>query len=133
MALCVVIIPVPLINNKDNFLGFISIMIILGTLILPGLTGMMLNSVAESMRGSTNSMAQISYNLLGFLPSPILYGFISEVVGDDELKIKSRIPMLTILYSAPVIPLLFWFAMEEMNRVSSPVEEQGKSEEETGE
>jgi sugar phosphate permease len=120
VVLCAVIAPVPFINNKDLFLVFISLMILLGTMILPG---MMLNSVSESMRGSTNSMAQISYNLLGFLPSPILYGFVSDIMGDDKLDIKSRIPMLTILYSAPLIPVLFVFAMEEMSKVSSPVEE----------
>lgn len=83
IAICAVIAPIPFINNKDIFIGFIALMIVLGTMILPGLTGMMLNSVSESMRGSTNSMAQISYNLLGFLPSPILYGFVSDLVGDD--------------------------------------------------
>ena len=68
-------------------------------------------------------MAQISYNLLGFLPSPILYGFVSDVVGDDQMDIKSRIPMLTILYSAPLIPVLFVFAMEEMDKMVITIEE----------
>ena len=51
-----------------------------------------------------------SYNALGYMPAPVVYGFVSSLVDDTDmnddlvndkldLKGKSRIPMASILYS----------------------------------
>ena len=40
-------------------------------------------------------MANLGYNLIGYLPSPFVYGFISSVTGGN----KSRWAMGTLLYS----------------------------------
>lgn len=37
----------------------------------------MLNSVEESKRISANSLAQLAFNLIGYLPAPTFYGFIA--------------------------------------------------------
>ena len=70
-----------------------------GGFMMPPLTGIMLNSVPENLRTSANSLANLSYNCLGYMPSPILYGFISSLVETNKTKMKSRIPMAVILYS----------------------------------
>ena len=59
----------------------------------------MLNSVPEHQRASANSVATLSYNFLGWMPAPFIYGVVSQIVGDPEHREKSRIPMATILYS----------------------------------
>jgi hypothetical protein len=75
-------------------------MLFLGGFILPSLTGIMLNSVDDHLRGSANSVAMLSYNLLGFMQAPFIYGLISKIVEkQDDLQNKSRIPMMCLLYS----------------------------------
>lgn len=41
---------------------------------MPNLTGILLNSVPQGERAVANSVANFFYNLLGYLPSPFLYG-----------------------------------------------------------
>lgn len=48
---------------------------------MPPVTGVMVNSVAETKRPQANSVAQLSYSLLGYLPGPIVYGFVASVSG----------------------------------------------------
>jgi hypothetical protein len=55
-----------------------------GAFILPTITGIMLNSVPENMRPQANSLAVLAYNLLGYLPAPFLYGFISTIQVDPD-------------------------------------------------
>ena len=61
----------------------------------------MLNSVPENQRASANSVATLSYNMLGWMPAPFIYGAVSKMVGDDDphQKEKSRLPMASVLYS----------------------------------
>lgn len=50
-----------------------------GAFIKPVLTGLMLNQVPPKLRPMANSVANFSYNLLGYLPAPIMYGFFYEL------------------------------------------------------
>lgn len=56
----------------------------------------MLNSVEENKRISANSLAQLSFNLLGYLPAPTFYGFVAQIAGDET----SRVPMGCLVYSS---------------------------------
>ena len=59
---------------------------------MPACTGIMLNFVPPNMRTMANSIANISYNLLGYLPAPLLYGIAYEYGGSG----KSHLGMWTI-------------------------------------
>ncbi len=53
----------------------------------------MLNSVNEKEKATANSLAMLAYNLFGYLPSPAIYGLVSDIAGP-----KSKIPMGFLLY-----------------------------------
>ena len=95
----IVIVPIPFIDDKALFGFMIWFLLFFGGFLLPPLTGLMLNSVDENLRTSANSLANLSYNCLGYMPAPILYGFISSLVETNKTKMKSRIPLTVILYS----------------------------------
>lgn len=75
----------------------------------------MINSVDDLQKSSANSIANLCYNLLGYLPAPSVYGMISSVTGGS----KSRWSMGCLLYSTIIsISFLMWaintkIAMEE--------------------
>ena len=74
-------LPIPYVNNKNN-IGVIMIclwfMLFASGFILPCMTGIMLNTVRPNLRITAMSLANICYNLLGFLPAPFLYELISS-------------------------------------------------------
>jgi hypothetical protein len=73
-----------------------------GGFLLPPVTGIMLNSVEDYKRTSANSLANLAYNLFGYLPAPTFYGLISQFAGD-----KSSIPLALLLYSTiPTVIIL---------------------------
>jgi hypothetical protein len=81
---------------KRSFTPFIILLwflLFFGGAILPTLTGVMISSVPLRIRTQANSMASILYNLVGYLPSPLVYGLISQVTEDP----KSRTPMIVLM------------------------------------
>jgi hypothetical protein len=58
----------------------------------------MLGSVDKSQKASANSLANSAYNFLGFMPSPVFYGFVSALTGGQ----KSKWSMGALLYSTMV-------------------------------
>ena len=55
----------------------------------------MLNSVEDYQRGTANSIAVLSNNLIGWMPAPFLYGLVSKLSNDP----MSRAPLSVITYS----------------------------------
>ena len=55
-----------------------------GASIVPGLTGIMLNSLGDIQKEVANSLTQIFYNLIGYLPSPFMYGLICHLTGGSQ-------------------------------------------------
>jgi hypothetical protein len=68
-------------------------------------------------KGTANSFATLGYCCLGYLPAPILYGFISTFTDDKKIKelnakskVKkpmSRIPMAVICYTVLAEVILY--------------------------
>jgi len=77
-SICVAV-PVPFLSNKIAVYLLTWFLLFFGAFILPTITGMMLNSVPEKHRASANAVAVLSYNMLGNLPSPFLYGWVSTM------------------------------------------------------
>ena len=67
---------------------------------MPNLTGILLNSVAAKERAIANSVANFFYNLLGYLPSPFLYGLVTQLTAeyDKEGNNVSRWGMVMLMY-----------------------------------
>ena len=61
-----------------------------GGFVLPCATGIMLNTVEDQLRTTANSIANIWYNLLGFLPAPYVYGMIADS-GDGDNKTAAAV------------------------------------------
>jgi len=87
-------LPIPFVEFKV-FGILIWFVLFFGGCILPPVTGIMLNSVQENKRTSANSIANLCYNLFGYLPAPSFYGMVSSMTSSQS----SRIPMGCLLYS----------------------------------
>ena len=69
-----------LVGDSVTFCAlFIMIELFCGAFVMPACTGIMLNQVPPKMRTMANSIANFSYNLFGYLPAPIMYGFFYEL------------------------------------------------------
>jgi MFS transporter, Spinster family, sphingosine-1-phosphate transporter len=86
---------VPMTSMNDPLYAIMCVWIILffGAFMLPILTGVMLTTVEQDYKAHANSMANMSYNLLGYLPAPTIYGWVN---GHDD---KSRRGMALLMYS----------------------------------
>jgi MFS family permease len=51
---------------------------------MPVMTGILLNTVPPSMRTLANSIANLTYNLIGYLPAPFIYGLVYERTGGED-------------------------------------------------
>lgn len=81
--------PVPFCETMHYMGLFLWLLLFFGGFMTPQVIGIMLNSVEENKRISANSLAQLSFNLIGYLPAPTFYGFIAQICGDE----RSKIPM----------------------------------------
>jgi MFS family permease len=57
------------------------LLLFFGGSIVPGLTGIMISSTPEKTKEIANSITHLCYNLLGYLPSPLLYGLVCKYTG----------------------------------------------------
>lgn len=94
-------LPLPVTDNFALFLVFLWILMFLGGAILPSLTGIMLNTVPQNQRTTANSIAYLVYNCLGYLPSPFIYGAITDMGSGGN----DRFAMGALIYLS-IIPLM---------------------------
>lgn len=109
----VVSIPVPFTHTLLVCACSIWFLLFFGSFLLPAMTGIMIKSVAESHRITASSLAQIGYNLFGYLPAPFLYGYISNM-GDDH-KYQARLAMGSLL-SWSIATFIFLFFAYKTNQ-----------------
>lgn len=69
-------LPIPFVDNFTIFKILIWLLLFFGGFIVPVMTGILLTSVKQHERTIGNSVSNLSYNLLGYLPSPFIYGFV---------------------------------------------------------
>lgn len=103
LAMCVSL-PAPFVSQKYVYYVMMWCLLYFGAMLVPTLTGIMLNSVTEERRTAANSLAQLWYNLLGYLPAPFVYGTVSTL-GTDEVS-ASRWAMGCLLYVTIVTAVL---------------------------
>jgi MFS family permease len=97
--------PLPLVDSYKAYLVLFWLCLFLGGFIMPGLTGIMIHAAPKRYRAIGNSIAFFSYNLLGYVPGPMVYGFISKHTGPT-----SRIGMMVLVYALIVAFFLLWFS-----------------------
>ena len=104
-ALCAACaIPIPWCNGFYGIAVLIWFLLFFGGFIMPPMTGIMLSSVSAFERSQAMSTATLIYNLCGYLPGPIVYGFIST---QTNLHGGSpRLAMGALLYTA--IPIFMF-------------------------
>jgi len=94
LCLCVSV-PVPFLSTKYPVYALIWLLLFFGAFLLPTITGMMLNSVPVKVRASANAIAVLAYNMLGNLPAPFIYGYVSTLGIDTENTDKKVIKYQT--------------------------------------
>ena len=105
IGVCAVLsaLPIPWLNSFTAVAPLYWLLLFFGGFLLPSLTGIMISSVGDYQKSSANSIANMSYNLFGYMPAPAIYGAISKITSKE-----SNIPMLVLLYSSCLtIGLLF--------------------------
>lgn len=74
-------IPIAFTDDYITVVVLLWFLLFSGGFILPSMTGIMLNTVDMNLKTQANSIANISYNLLGFLPAPFVYGSMCDIGG----------------------------------------------------
>ena len=73
-----------LANSPFPFAFALFLQLFAGGMCMPASTGLMLNQVPQNMRTVCNSIANISYNLFGYVPAPYIYGYMYERFGGKQ-------------------------------------------------
>jgi len=96
-----IVIPIPFLSECRIFGVFIWILLFCGAFVIPPFTIIMLSSVPDHLRASSNSIANTCYNFLGWMPPPAVYGLISNLLDGNEnigSAMSSRVPMAFVVY-----------------------------------
>ena len=90
----IVSLPIPFVDHTPTFLTLFWLSLFAGGFIMPGATGIMINSAPKKHKALANSIAYVSYNLVGYVPGPVVYGVLTHFYGDD-----SKIGMVALIWS----------------------------------
>ena len=75
---------IPLTDNYILVMVYMWVLLFIGAMVLPICTGVGLTKVEPEMRPRANSIANFSYNLLGWFPGPAVYGFAVYLHGKEN-------------------------------------------------
>ena len=76
-------VPIPFFTEFAVPAVLFWLVLFFGGAVLPPVTGIMLNSVNELHRTSANAVANLAYNLLGYLPAPSFYGMVAAMANGE--------------------------------------------------
>ena len=76
----------PIFNYPIVFAIFMWLMLFFESSVTPGLTGLMISTIPDNYKEIGNSLTQLFYNLIGFLPSPYIYGLVTSYTGGEDSK-----------------------------------------------
>ena len=83
-AICGIFLP--FIDIVALFVIFMWLLLFFGGSITPGLTGIMIASIPENSKEIGNSITQLFYNLIGYLPAPFIYGLVCKYTGGSKSR-----------------------------------------------
>ena len=67
---------------------------------MPILTGILLNSVGPYQRTVANALANLVYNLIGYLPAPVVYGLVQDLTGGAKSRYGIGVLMYSTIFSS---------------------------------
>ena len=76
----------PIFDYPIIFVIFMWLMLFFESSVTPGLTGLMISTIPDKYKEIGNSLTQLFYNLIGFLPSPFIYGLVTSYTGGEKSK-----------------------------------------------
>lgn len=95
--------PIAFIDSFPLFAGLLWFLLFFGGSVLPCMTGIMLNTVDKHFKTTANSIANLIYNLVGYLPAPTVYGLIYDA-GEGG---NARHAMATLMFT-PILCIVFF-------------------------
>jgi hypothetical protein len=98
-------LPVPIFDDLAKFTIFLWFVLFFGGAIVPPLTGIIISTLPNNLRGSANSVTCFLSNLLGYLPAPSVYGTINETYKASNPKIAF---FFIMYYSVTGVIFLFF-------------------------
>ena len=78
----------PICFNQNEWLNFVLLWSIFffGGILVPMITGICLAVVEPELRPQATALANMMYNMLGYCPAPVIYGWIQELTGGETSK-----------------------------------------------
>jgi len=107
----------PLFDIPIIFVIFMWLLLFFGGSITPGLTGIMIASIPENSKEIGNSVTQLFYNLIGYLPSPFIYGFVCKYTGGSNSRWG-----LTVLVLWGMLGVLFLYFAKKYDFIFYEIE-----------
>ena len=89
---------IPFLDYVPLIVVLIWLLLFFGGSIVPGLTGILINSASNKMKEVSNSITHLCYNLLGYLPSPVLYGLVCKYTGGSESRYGLHLLMFWAIF-----------------------------------
>ena len=96
-------LPVPFMSDYRHSIYLIWFVLFSGVFMFPILTGVMLNNLEPHLKEHANSIANLSFNLFGYLPAPTVYGFMNSLDSGNEKS--SNYGMILLL--STTVPVFF--------------------------
>lgn len=87
-------IPIPFFSDFKIVVCLLWCLLLFGGALMPSLTGIMISSIPKYLRSFGSSNAQLIQNLLGYFPSPFVYGLVCNITGGEE----SRFGMVLLMW-----------------------------------
>ena len=113
-------IPAPITLNLFYFIVLMWFILFFGGGIVPILTSIIINSVPKNLITSANSLTNFMTNALGYLPSPYIYGILSDIYGDlgrMGMKVTLWLSVLGELFS--LLAVYYSYSEEEINKLKA--------------
>lgn len=90
--------PIPFLKTVNATFICVWLVFFCGSFVTPTLTGILLQMVKPEMRITAQAVATLSFNMIGYLPAPFIYGFVSDLpLGSPQMQ--QRFAIASILYA----------------------------------
>lgn len=101
----------PAVTGLPAAIALLWVVFFFGGAVMPSATGIMLSSVPRPIRAFASSMAQLFQNLLGYLPSPFLYGVVKNSFGHG---VAMTLLMGWSLWGVTGLGFAQWYQLKQM-------------------
>jgi len=97
--------PIAFTNSVFVFGVFLWLFLFFGGCIIPNLIGAIISSLSNTQRASGNSLTNLMTNLLGYIPSPFIYGIINDATKAQNPKTAYSFTVLYVWTAMLFLPV----------------------------